>query len=703
MRGVEGTRSTSDPNAGYKLLLCLLPIVPIALFFCIFLDPGRYMFTHPAVFRLLQRIQAWDTTTYLRPVALHPWFSLLILLAAAYSLPAYAWTRQRYRSSHHAHTALVLVPAGTAFAVAIVFIWLYRSGHIGGRGGARYYASLVALCVAGGALVSLWSYITMIHQAHTIRDITRNPSIFDLQDLEGTAAVADLPAALLLQLPDATWPDPTHSALAGRLCLGRLHERGKPTPFWVCPSIARLKDSLVVAPPGSGKTYSIALPWSLDLPLADQSVFAVDVKGNMYQKLEHPYSATGKPLYYFDPLNHAASLHWNPFDELHPTEFTDFRNGRDRLAEAIFGEITPSQNQFFDLRDLRWIKAGIELIAYSHYLLGSQAAEALAANPRLTARDLGVLPGTLNGLHQLFLERALLEAACGALRQAILEPRPNSPPLGHDATNLALAALADLRLLYDLEELKTHSFSELIQGVRNKLEPFGHPALSAITNDSTFHLDAIAQHPGLFVCSAPLSLGLMGSSMASIIVRMVQHIMSRRFSQENRGNNRLFLILDEFSKLRMGAHQTDDFISTSREAGCASVVFLQDISQIREDIRNSILANCRDKYFLRGTGPATAAWCSKALGNRRVPKASMGDSSTTGTKSRSAGLSSSISEDYAPVLREREIQAVGGLRYGAWVVLDDYSPKPILINLDRTGANRPAPSWWQRLWSAPAN
>ena len=58
----------------------------------------------------------------------------------------------------------------------------------------------------------------------------------------------------------------------------------------------------------------------------------------------------------------------------------------------------------------------------------------------------------------------------------------------------------------------------------------------------------------------------------------------------------------------------------------------------------------------------------------------------------------SISEDQVPVLREREVQTTGGLRYGAWVVLNSYSNKPILVNLDRSStsaspANRAARGW----------
>ena len=177
--------------------------------------------------------------------------------------------------------------------------------------------------------------------------------------------------------------------------------------------------------------------------------------------------------------------------------------------------------------------------------------------------------------------------------------------------------------------------------------------------------------------------------------------MNTRFKAQNT-SRRLFLVLDEFSKLRMGYHQTLDFMSTSREAKCVSVIFLQDVSQIQYGLREPILANCLDRYFLRGAGPQTAAWLTTSLGKRRAPRATMSESAQSGTRQRSEGTGMSISEEQVPVLREREIQTTGGLKYGAWVILNSYSPKPILVNLDRSNASAPpansaAGGWMRRL------
>ena len=58
----------------------------------------------------------------------------------------------------------------------------------------------------------------------------------------------------------------TSRDLKGRLCIGRLYDDGRPTGYFVAPEIAKLQQTLVVAPTGSGKTTSLALPWSRELP-----------------------------------------------------------------------------------------------------------------------------------------------------------------------------------------------------------------------------------------------------------------------------------------------------------------------------------------------------------------------------------------------------------------------------------------------------
>ena len=751
MKGVNGVRPSGSQNIFYlQMGVTLAAILATLALAASFMNADAAKTgLHAAIIRVLQNGAVY---VFLRPVALHPLLAVGLALGLAYLPSLYGLLGPGFRSPARRYHALCSVPPSAGVAALVIFASLDAARLLDDHG-RTYYAAIVALGALAVSVSVGYAWRAVAHRPRTVQDIADNPSVFDLEDLEGIAQPVDLhpkgdSTSLLLPLGDVAWPNLEHSAVAsalrGRIVLGRYYDRKTRTPLWVAPEIRNLKDTLVVAPPGSGKTFSIALPWSLELPQMGQSVFAVDVKGNMYNKMKEPFG-TARRLYYFDVSAEATdSKSWNPFDELMATGLTSdarlqFAIGRDRLAEAIFGPITAGENRHFDLIDLRTIKTGIELLCYINrhrraiaILRGIAAgsvgsagmgkelrAKAKAGLARLDDSPHFVGPATLHTLHDLFLSKdtirgyfevvealqALAKMRKGDKAKACKGGQTKKPcdpyaRIGQDA-HIFHALQSYLRGLYEEEELKKRSFSERIEGTRNRLEPFGHAAVWRVTDKSNFTLDQIADEPCLFICSAPMNLGLVGSSMAALMVRMIQHVMTGRFkSKGGATDKRLFLILDEFSKLKMGAEQTADFISTSREAGCVSVIFLQDVSQIREEVRQPILANCRDKYFLRGSGPDTAAWCSKALGTRRVPKASLSDSATTATRSRSAGLSASIAEDQAPVLREREIQTTGGLRYGAWMVLDHYSHKPILVDLDRSGGRveraakrRP---WWNR-------
>ena len=686
MRGIDEVKKSSDPGDTQKvLILALVPLFLILIFASGFVDP-RTM-TDQRLAKALYKIQLMDAKLFLNPVALHPWIAFLLAALASYSINFYALLRDAFtthkeeprpdvfRTEHLRWLSLYAVPAASFCTIATVEVSLLLFAS---RQNMMRLWSFVVLFGFLAVLVVLgFSYSALRRTPHTVKDISKSPDLFDISDLSGAAHVKDLPDLLI---KSELWPQ---SNLKDRLVIGRFWEDNKKTSWWVAPHHPHLNQTVVIAPPGSGKTFSIALPMSRTLPQLGQSVFAIDIKGNMRPKLQAYCDSSHVVMHYFDPTNHDESLHWNPFEEINKKDLIELHNGRDRLAEAIFGEVAQGPNSYFDLRDLRFIKAGIELLLFQE------------KDP------------TLKDLYELFLSQDGLQQSVKKLLRTRNQLQRTKTLTPQDA-RFYQAVEADLAALVKQEEQKDQSFSELIQGVRNKLEPLGHPAITAITDASyipardaegnpikeasgsldrskagPFGLGLLTKEPSLFICSTPMELGLLGSSIAAIMVRMIQHTMTKRFKTAN-PQKRLYLILDEFSKLRMNPSQVEHFISTSREAACVSVVVLQDITQIQEEIRLSLLSNCKDVYLLRGAGPATADWFNKALDTRRRLLASITENQSDGTKSSSSALSASISEQWVPVLRPREIRNTGNLRYGAWLLLDHYSDKPILVDLQRT-------------------
>ncbi|MFZ5983563.1 MAG: type IV secretory system conjugative DNA transfer family protein, partial [Acidobacteriota bacterium] len=435
------------------------------------------------------------------------------------------------------------------------------------------------------------------------------------------------------------WPSPDAKTLEGRLAIGRLYDDGRPTAFFVAPEIAKLQQTLVVAPTGSGKTTSLAVPWSRELPDKGQSVFVLDFKGDMAGQIRHPAARPGSPpVWIFDPLGE-ESVRWNPMREPAPGS-ADFAESQDAIAEAIFGEVNGGAYQYFDLLDLRILKAGVRAVA-------------------------NLEAPSLKALHDLFLSEQHLEEALDRIKDG---PDPE-----------AFARIqADLGATTDSRK---YSFTERIQGVRNKLDAFAHPAIGRVTaTDADFRLARLLEQPSCLIFTAPMRMGLAGETLAAMAVRLIQHQLHRRYG--HRGG-RLFLILDEFSKLTMDHKQAERFISVSRSAGAVTVIVLQDIDQLHHTTRASIWGNCQDRYILRGAGASTAKWLSESLGERRVWTRSVSATSSRGQRHQSQGGGLSAQESFVPVLRPREIALAGGLERGAWLQLSRYSPKPILVDLTR--------------------
>jgi type IV secretory pathway TraG/TraD family ATPase VirD4 len=407
----------------------------------------------------------------------------------------------------------------------------------------------------------------------------------------------------------------------------------------VAPEITKLQQTLVVAPTGSGKTTSLALPWSRELPVQGQSVFVLDFKGDMAQHIRLGFGGPEAPgLWVFNPLSR-ASVRWNPMME--PAEGTaDYEESQEAIAEAIYGEVNGGTYQYFDLLDLRILKAGVRAVGH-------------------------LQEPSLKALHDLFLSQQHLEETLDLIKDTA------------DQETFARIE-ADLKASTDSRK---YTFTERIQGVRNKLDAFAHPSIQRVTGeDADFRLSRLMEKPSCLVFAAPMRMGLAGETLAAMAVRLMQHQLHQRYGHKG---GRLFLILDEFSKLAMDHKQTERFISVSRSAGAVSVIILQDVDQLHHDTRASIWGNCQDRYILRGASSSTARWLSESLGERRVWTRTISSTATHGQHHNTQGGTLSAREESVPVVRPREITLTGGLERGAWLQLSKYSHKPILVDLTR--------------------
>ena len=585
----------------------------------------------------LAKLLIWDhnalTKLVLNPFLAKPVLFFLVATALALAPALYGASRGLWRNSH----AVPYWSVGVTFALGLAY---FLPQALLSHGLSPFSVAWWRATALLGTAMSLFAAgLTSLRGASIrARDILDQPHAFDLMDLTGAARVVELKRAGLL-VRSSQWPRTDAPFLDGRLCIGRLYDEGRPTDYFVAPEIEKLQQTLVVAPTGSGKTTSLALPWSRELPSKGQSVFVLDFKGDMAQHIRPGFSGWEAPkLWVFNPVS-MASVHWNPMKEPVPGT-ADFEESQEAIAEAIHGEINAGAYQYFDLLDLRILKAGVRAVGH------------------LEAPN-------LKALHDLFLSKQHLEETLDTIK---------------DQADLDTFARIEADLKASTDSLK-YTFTERIQGVRNKLDAFSHPAIRRVTGeDADFRLSKLLEQPTCLVFAAPMRMGIAGETLAAMAGRLIQHQLHQRYGHKG---GRLFLILDEFSKLAMNHRQTERFISVSRSAGAVSVVILQDVDQLHHEARASMWGNCQDRYILRGASASTARWLSDSLGERRVWTRTISSSYTRNSHRSSEGGTLSAKEESVPVLRPREITLTGGLERGAWLQLSRYSHKPILVDLTR--------------------
>lgn len=649
------------PEGGWEMSAVLTGICVflIAMFASGFYPEPTVSRAMPFGTRLLVKLRELDRQIFLVPLALHPWRALAFAALASYGLPFFGLMAKRFKDKDQRFNALFLVPTialCVGLGVFLIAEWMGWTDEWS----YRYYSWMALSGLVGTATSAIYTwFFALKHGPSSLEDLHQHPHLYEVEDLRGAAMTKELSKGerpLLLKFSGTAWPNPENSnvqrKLAGRLVIGRFYEHHEQTNYWVCPEITNLQQTLVVAPPGAGKTHSIALPWSRDLPVQGHSAFVIDVKGDMASALQAHCFQRRIPVYSFNPED-PNSLLWNPFDEIDRSDATEIYNGADRIARAIFGEIS-SHEKYWELSELGYLRAAVELL--------------IRTNPTPTPTDLADLLRTKERLIATLAQlSAQLEANPG---QVAREDRRASEEIERG-----------LQLLVSDAEQKRTGYYERIQGAFIKFALFNNHRIARITQSSPFRLKKLTERPSTMVFAAPLSMGLDSSTLAAIAVRLLQQLIYARFKE--RQDRKLFFILDEFSKLQFSAKEMEHFVSTSRSAGCVTVVILQSVDQLDDRARGELLDNLADRYILHGAGPSTAKWFERTLHDRVTTRATASEQQTSSARHSAAGTGTSLTESTVPVLAAREIHNTGGLQHGAWLRLAKYSNKPILVDMRR--------------------
>lgn len=408
-------------------------------------------------------------------------------------------------------------------------------------------------------------------------------------------------------------------------------KRGAGRPLFL-PANLLYRNCAVIGPPGSGKTEGIIIPWIVELLQAGYSVVTVDVKGDLFDRLQGVAKKLGIQVWYWNPSDPMRSLSWNWLDEV--------RDSRDIEAsvQSILGRPRPNDPQpFFYERDYRWLRA---LIGIIKEVYGNRS------KPHI----LYELVGDQEVIRDLFRQY---------------------PQIRGRAVEVA-----------DLLQFSPDEHSRAVSGLLNALHLFNEPSVVRVSERSDFRLPSIGRRPTLLVVGASLADARAAEVLSSILLNLLFNFIYRRFGPGGSHTALpLYFILDEAPRLKERIN-FEEVLSVARAAKVGICLAMQDVAQFGDERQvSAILSNCLTIICLRGVSPTAAKYFSERLG-QRVDQVIV-QSRYRGPFDLFSQQGTSVQTMTVPVLREREIMYPPFGPYCAVCQVSPVTNKPFLVDLTR--------------------
>ena len=437
----------------------------------------------------------------------------------------------------------------------------------------------------------------------------------------------------------ATW-DEARNLDQGQFPVGAFVDLGKGKfrgPIGL-PGEAMNRHSVVVGPAGSGKTYSLLIPWMYAALMSNWSVVAVDVKGDLREnfldfKDSQGQGALGAGLTKWDHTDPRGSAPW------------------DWLAE---------------LRDDARVDAAVTA------LLG-RPPEQSAADPYFYQRDRRTLRGLL-----LFTRAVMPHARTASDLIRVLE----------DDIKLDAAVNANPRAPggSDLDAALRHEsdYPKFISGVVTALSALDSGSVNAVTRAAptrpSIDLETALGDHHLLIIGAPLKGGQVSTTLSSLMLNQLSQRLFERFGTKGRP---VLMVIDEAPQI-LDRVDVTKLMEVARSAGIGVVVAMQDVAQVRdENERSSILSNAASFAVLPGASPKSVEEFGKRLGSRFERSIGMNVDGRGSYRERTQN----VNTESVPVLREREIMQppVGGRPAVIHLKLPELgvTQKPLLVDMER--------------------
>ncbi len=351
---------------------------------------------------------------------------------------------------------------------------------------------------------------------------------------------------------------------------------------------------LVIGGAGSGKTASIAIPTLMSW---QQRVFAIDIKGELYQKTKGARNQDNIKV--FNP-SERTSYHYNPYYMLEKSD--NLASSSRQLAMSIIP--LPA-----DTKDPYWIQSAQNL---------------------------------LTGLIIYFFEQGvsfsdtMLKIKSKSMREHLTQI------LSVDEET-SLICKAHLNDFYEMDD---KTLSGIVSTLSNAITVFATDSdLQRVLNNKGKCITPYDLENGfdIYCCIAEHKLEEWKTLLGMMCNQFLKSFEERK---ENSTTPILFLI-DEFP--RLGKIETiSNGLATLRSKKIHIALVVQSKSQLNaiygKDIAEVIADNCSYKAILKAGEPATQEWCSKLVGTFDKKKVSSSWSADTLGVGKGQGTSSSTEE-----------------------------------------------------------
>jgi len=511
-------------------------------------------------------------------------------------------------------------------------------------------------------------------------DDLREPVTGNLRDYSGCAALAELgdlvgydPTARVLPLGIWTFePDP--DAAARRAAPDPAADARRLLYLGTYRTGAQMEHNgtLIIAPQNSGKTELI-VRWALAANRAGYSLFIVDVKGNLYQRLAAE-RLRGR-LHYFstDPALDTG-VRFNVLADLRCTSPTDRRTIEQVVAALLpLNQYAQGENFIHGQLSQKWLVAFINLLK----LVESYPSEA----PE---------PFDLGDVYELASSE---EALSGVLRtlyalEAEHGTDPTQPGAAYWHTELALLIARDLELVPGAphgQRAPEHTYQGLTVSIQTALRPFSRQGTLAhkVQGPNDFRLDALNEaHQVTLILGAREQDLADAETVLGMTIARLHHVLAERRTLRPHPPRRVLLLLDETRRIR--GFDAGRYVTFARDSQAGCVLVYQSISQIKTEAEMvEILENVGTQIYLGGLVGATAQRFIDILPRRIRPTFSRtvatGDSWST---------SQQTGQESVPYFTTSELYR---LPAGAWPALvyirDHPSGKPFLVDMDARRLN----------------